>query len=128
MGKHKFILDLTQGRNEPIKDLDGASRIIIVDKETVNAEDITFGYSKFDPHTSMHKKHAHTEAEEIMYILKGRGITGIKDEEFELSAGETLFVPRGETHWFYNPFDEPCEFIFIYTKRSLAEAGYKIGL
>lgn len=128
MGKHKFILDLTQGRNEPIKDLDGASRIIIIDKETVNAEDITFGYSKFDPHTSMHKKHAHTEAEEIMYILKGRGITGIKDEEFELSAGETLFVPRGETHWFYNPFDEPCEFIFLYTRSSLADAGYKLGL
>ncbi len=128
MRKHQFILDLIHGKNEPIKDLDGASRIILVDEDTVGAEDITFGYSKFDPHTSIHKKHAHTEAEEIMYILKGRGMTGIKDTEFELSEGETLFVPRGETHWFYNPFDEPCEFIFIYTRSSLKKAGYKLGL
>jgi quercetin dioxygenase-like cupin family protein len=120
----KNILTLADGKNEPIKDLDGASRLILIDEETVGAEDITFGYSKFEPHTSVHKKHAHTEAEEIMYILSGKGITGIKDEEKELKAGETLWVPRGELHWFYNPFDEPCEFLFIYTRSSLAKAGY----
>ncbi|MFH2113330.1 MAG: cupin domain-containing protein [Spirochaetota bacterium] len=122
----KNILSLADGRNEPIKDLDGASRLILIDEETVGAEDITFGYSKFEPHTSMHKKHSHTEAEEIMYILSGKGITGIKDEEKELKAGETLWVPRGELHWFYNPFDEPCEFLFIYTRSSLEKAGYEL--
>ena len=122
----KFIFKLRDGRNEPIKDLDGASRLILVDEETVGAEDITFGYSKFEPNTSIHKKHSHPEAEEIMYILSGRGITGIQNEEHELEAGDTLWVPRGETHWFYNPFDEPCEFLFIYTRNSLEAAKYKL--
>lgn len=122
----KNILTLADGRNEPIKDLDGASRLILIDEDTVGAEDITFGYSKFEPHTSIHKKHAHIEAEEIMYILSGKGITGIKDEERELKAGETLWVPRGELHWFYNPYDEPCEFLFIYTRSSLKKAGYAL--
>ena len=127
MNKSDFILALVEGKLEPIKDLEGASRVILVDEDSLGAEDITFGYSKFEPHTSIHKKHTHPEAEEIMFILKGKGITGIKDEEFELKEGDTLFVPRGEKHWFYNPYDEACEFIFIYTKNSLAKAGYKLG-
>ena len=122
----KFILQLSDGRSEPIKDLDGASRLILIDKDTVGAEDITFGFSRFEPKTSIHKKHAHPDAEEIMYILSGKGITGINEEEHEITAGETLWVPRGATHWFYNPFEEPCEFLFLYTKNSLASAKYKL--
>ena len=123
----KYIFQLSDGRNEPIKDLDGASRQILIDEETVGAEDITFGFSRFEPKTSIHKKHSHPDAEEIMYVLSGKGITGIKDEEHVLEAGSTLWVPRGETHWFYNPFDEPCEFLFIYTRNSLAAAKYKLS-
>ncbi len=120
----KFLIHRGEGRNEPIKDLDGASREILVDNQEAAAEDITFGFSRFEPKTSIHKKHAHTEAEEIMYILKGRGISGLGDEEFEVGPGDTIWVPRGAVHWFYNPFDEACEFVFLYTKPSLASAGY----
>jgi quercetin dioxygenase-like cupin family protein len=122
--KAKYLIRAREGRNEPIKDLDGASREILIDAQEVGAEDITFGFSSFAPHTSIHKKHAHPEAEEIMYILRGRGISGVGDQEFEVSAGDTLWMPRGATHWFYNPFPEPCDFIFIYTRSSLAKAGY----
>jgi quercetin dioxygenase-like cupin family protein len=120
------ILKLRDGKSKPIKDLDGASRIILVDEETVGAEDITFGYSKFEAKTSIHKKHYHAEAEEIMYILSGRGMTGVGDTEQEIVAGDTLWVPRGEVHWFYNPCDEPCEFLFIYTRNSLEAAKYHV--
>lgn len=124
MRKDDFVLSLTEGRDEPIKDLEGASRIILIDEKTVNAEDITFGFSRFEAHTSVHKKHSHPHAEEIMYILSGKGVAGVYDTETEVSAGETLWVPRGATHWFSNPFDEPCEFLFIYTRKSLEDAGY----
>ena len=123
----KYLIHRGEGREEPIKDLDGASREILVDRESVDAEDVTFGFSRFEPHTSIHKKHAHTEAEEIMYILKGRGVSGLGDQEFEVGPGDTLWIPRGAVHWFYNPFDEPCEFVFLYTRPSLASAGYKLG-
>lgn len=122
---NKYLIHRGEGRNEPIKDLDGASREILVDAKEVGAEDITFGFSRFEPRTSIHKKHFHAEAEEIMYILKGRGISGVGDQEYEVKAGDTLWMPRGATHWFYNPFDEPCEFVFIYTRASLESAGYR---
>ncbi len=124
---NRYLIRPGEGRSEPIKDLEGASRVILVDAQEVGAEDVTFGFSRFAPHTSIHKKHAHPEAEEIMYILKGRGISGCGDEEFEVQAGDTLWMPRGATHWFYNPFDEPCEFIFLYTRASLASAGYALN-
>ena len=123
---NKNVLKLEDGIEEMIKDLEGASRTILIDDKTVGAKDITFGHSKFEPHTSVHKKHSHQHAEEIMYMLKGRGISGVNDKETEIAAGDTVWVPRGAVHWFYNPFDEPCEFIFIYTRKSLKDAGYEM--
>jgi mannose-6-phosphate isomerase-like protein (cupin superfamily) len=122
----KYVLALKDGRSEPIRDLDNASRIILIDREQTAAEDITFGFSRFEAHTALHKKHAHSEAEEIMYILSGRGRGGVNGEEFDLKAGDTLWVPRGAEHWFSNPYDAPCEFLFIYTRASLKEAGYQV--
>lgn len=122
-----YLLKKEHGRNEPIKDLIGASRIILVDEETVGAEDITFGFSRYEPKTAIHKKHSHGEAEELMYIISGRAVGGVNDQEFELEPGDTVWVPRGAVHWIYNPYDEPCEFIFIYTRSSLKKAGYKLG-
>ena len=122
----KYLLKLTDGRVEPIHDLEDALRIVIVDEDTVGAKDITFAYCKFAPHTSFHKKHVHAHSEEIMYILSGRGICGVGKEEFEVSKADTLWVPKGEVHWAYNPFDEPFEMLFIYTKPSLQKAGYKV--
>ncbi len=122
----KYLLGLTDGRNEPIKDLDNAKRIVLVDKDTVGAEDITFAYCKFEAKTSTHKRHVHKDAEEVIYILSGRGVSGLNEEEVEMVQGDTMFVPRGAVHWFYNPFDEPVEMIFIYTRPSLKSAGYQI--
>lgn len=122
----KYLLELADGRNEPIKDLDNAKRIVIVDKDTVGAEDITFAYCRFEANTSTHKKHIHKDAEEVIYILSGRGVSGLDDTEVEMVQGDTMFVPRGAVHWFYNPFDEPVEMIFVYTRPSLKSAGYHI--
>ncbi|VBB46463.1 Cupin 2 conserved barrel protein [uncultured Desulfatiglans sp.] len=122
----KLVIGLEDGRNEPIKDLDNATRIILADKNTVGSEDITFAYCKFEAETSTHKKHIHDNAEEVIYILTGKGISGLKDKEVEMKEGDTMFVPRGEVHWFYNPFPEPVEMLFIYTRPSLGSAGYRI--
>ena len=124
--KNKYVLKMEDGRNEPIKDLEKASRIIFVDKERVGAEDITFGFSRWEPNMSFHKKHTHENAEEIMYILSGRVMGGVVDQEFEVGKGDTVWVPRGAVHWAYNPFDEPCEFVFLYTRASFQSAGYEI--
>jgi quercetin dioxygenase-like cupin family protein len=122
----KYLPGLAHGRNEPIKDLDNATRVVLVDKDTVGAEDITFAYCRFEAKTPTHKKHVHKDAEEVIYILSGRGMSGRGETEVEMAKGDTMFVPRGAVHWFYNPFDEPDEMIFVYTRPSLKSAGYRI--
>ena len=122
----KYMLGIDEGRIEPMKDLDNAKRVVLVDKDTVGAEDITFAYCKFEAKTATHKKHTHTDAEEVIHILSGRGISGLEEEEVEMKQGDTMFVPRGAVHWFYNPFDQPVEMIFIYTRPTLHAAGYRI--
>ena len=122
----KYVFGIEEGRNEPIKDLDNAKRVVLIDKDTVGAEDITFAYCRFEAETATHKKHIHKDAEEIIYILSGKGISGVNETEIEMKKGDTMFVPRGAVHWFYNPFPEPVEMLFAYTRPSLKSAGYKI--
>ena len=129
----KHILKLEDGRIEPIKDLmksekEFALRRILVDKEMGGAETITFGWAVFEPKTSYHKKHYHPNTEEVFYILSGEGIGGVGEgtQERKIVQGDTVWVPKGSVHWLYNPFDAPCEILFVYASSSLKEAGYEI--
>ena len=129
----KNIIKLEDGRIEPIKDLmaskkEFALRRILVDEENGGAKELTFGYARFEPKTSYHKKHIHPHAEEVFYVLSGKGIGGVGEntEEVEIVAGDTVWAPKGAVHWLYNPFEEPCEILFVYTCPSLSAAGYEI--
>jgi len=119
----KYLTESDKGELYPIPNLVKAYRAVFVDKDNMGAEDITFGITRFDP-GSYHEKHAHEDAEEIMYILSGRYIGGVGDDEFLHKPGDVIFVPRGAVHWAYNPFDEPLVELFLYTKPSLESAGY----
>ena len=129
----KNIIKLEDGRIEPIKDLmaskkEFALRRILVDEKNGGARALTFGYARFEPKTSYHKKHIHPHAEEVFYVLSGKGIGGVGEnsEEVEIVAGDTVWAPKGAVHWLYNPFEEPCEILFVYTCPSLSAAGYEI--
>jgi len=129
----KYILKMEDGRIEPIKDLmksedEFALRRIFVDAQMGGAKNLTFGYARFEPRTSYHKKHFHPHAEEVFYILSGKGIGGVgtSGKEVEIVKGDTVWVPQGAVHWLYNPFDEVCEILFVYSSPSLSAAGYEI--
>jgi mannose-6-phosphate isomerase-like protein (cupin superfamily) len=125
--KSPYILTLEKnGVDYPIPELIGSSRLVLVDQDTVGAKEITFLYTKFDGKTSIHHKHKHDDCEEVMYILSGKGVGGVGEHETVQQAGDTIFVPRGAVHWFYNPYDEPLEMYTVYSKPSLKKAGYSL--
>ena len=45
------------GVDYPIPELEGASRKILVDRDTMHSTMCTWGYSRFEPKTALHKKH-----------------------------------------------------------------------
>lgn len=54
--------------------------------------------------------HKHSWEHEV-FILKGRGVVRIGDEEWELHPYDTVFVAPNEMHNFRNEGDEPFEML-----------------
>ena len=104
----RHILKLEDGRIEPIKDQmksekEFALRRILVDEEMGGAKNLTFGYARFDPKTSYHKKHIHPDAEEVFYVLRGKGIGGAGQDSEEVEI-----VPRDDGVGLI-PLDDPAK-------------------
>ncbi|WP_416838431.1 cupin domain-containing protein [Haloferax sp. DFSO52] len=51
------------------------------------------------------------EVEHEQHVLSGRYVVGIGDEEFEVEAGDSLFIPAGVVHWYRNESDEEGSFL-----------------
>ena len=72
-----------------------------------------------------HRLHHHTNAEEIIIMLKGKAIERIGEKEFEITAGDCVVIPRGVVH--SHKCIEPVETIFVYAgagATSLEATGY----
>lgn len=78
------------------------------------------------PPGAAHERHYHPNAEEALYVLRGRGAAGTGDEEHEVTAGTAQHIPAGAVHWMRNLSDtEELEIVGTYTPvSSLDEAGY----
>ena len=51
------------------------------------------------------------EVEHEQYVLQGEYVVGIEDEEYTVSAGDSLLIPAGVVHWYRNEGDEEGAFI-----------------
>lgn len=66
------------------------------------------------------EEHQHSDAEEIFFILGGRGTMLVDDEPVPLAAGNLLLVEPGERHLLRNNGADLLTFITILVKRSQA--------
>lgn len=97
---------------------------LIICRETAGSEMTVMGRSVFSP-GSFHDPHFHLYAEEFIYCLSGKGIAGGEDKEYLFTPGDVQFAAVGENHWLRNPFNEPLEFLWIYTGVAMPdESGY----
>ncbi|MBI5935065.1 MAG: cupin domain-containing protein [Chloroflexi bacterium] len=56
----------------------------------------------------------HTNAvEHEQYVLRGHARIGIGEEDYEVSAGDVVFIPEGAIHYYENIGEEPFEFLCI---------------
>lgn len=55
--------------------------------------------------------HRHHREEEFVYVLSGRGIVEIDDEEHEIGAGDFVGFPPGTAHHLRNPFEEDLRYL-----------------
>lgn len=51
------------------------------------------------------------EIEHEQYVLEGKYVVGIGDEEYIVEAGDSLFIPAGVVHWYRNEGKQEGAFI-----------------
>ena len=77
--------------------------------EADGARNLAIRRFTLDPGASVPR---HTnEVEHEQYVLEGRYTVGIGEEEHEVSAGDSLFIPAGTVHWYRNEGSEQGAFI-----------------
>jgi mannose-6-phosphate isomerase-like protein (cupin superfamily) len=61
--------------------------------------------------------HLHRSDDEAWVLLEGRLGFRVGEEEREVAAGESLLVPRGVAHSYWNPASEPAHYLLVMTPR-----------
>ncbi len=68
--------------------------------------------AKIPPQKESFVYHAHDREEEWIYIISGRGIAEIDDEEFEVGAGDFMGFPTPSVaHHLRNPYDQELVYL-----------------
>jgi oxalate decarboxylase/phosphoglucose isomerase-like protein (cupin superfamily) len=69
-----------------------------------------------------HERHNHPEADEILYVLAGRGEQMVDDDTpFPVTAGQAVFIPTGAWHSTVNTGWEPLTLLAIYAPAGAEE-------
>ena len=74
-----------------------------------------------------HEKHLHQKADELVYIISGKGRHGLGDEEWDIGPGDAYLNPRGIVHWSYGTDpNDPLTLVGVYLGAgSLEDTGYE---
>ena len=82
--------------------------------ESSGAEVLQLHLSSINPGEAAHPPHEHG-GEEIMFLISGRGMATLGDDERPMAAMAALFAPAGTRHGLRNDGDEPIEYLVIRT-------------
>jgi oxalate decarboxylase/phosphoglucose isomerase-like protein (cupin superfamily) len=85
-----------------------------VTPELTEGAGVTFGEVVLQPGRG-HDRHNHPESEEILYVLSGEGEQMLDDREvFQVTPGDTVYVPTGVFHSTRNTGWEPMRLLALY--------------
>jgi mannose-6-phosphate isomerase-like protein (cupin superfamily) len=66
--------------------------------------------------------HSHPDLEEVYYVIQGRGRMVVGDSEYDIKAGDSLYVPFGVFHTTYNTGILPLHLLWV-TGRDATKQG-----
>jgi mannose-6-phosphate isomerase-like protein (cupin superfamily) len=72
--------------------------------------------------------HHHSEFEECIYTLSGRGTTFADSGEYEMRPGDTLLMPPGEKHVTRNTGSEPLVLLCFFPVADIAAGTREPGV
>lgn len=110
MGETHAIRHGSEIEYEDLDAADGLCKGVLIGPDE-GAPNFAIRRFELEPGTEVPK---HTnEVEHGQYVLAGEYVVGIDDEEYELSPGDSVFIPAGTVHWYRNDGDEVGSFICV---------------
>lgn len=93
---------------ESLDAADGISKGVLIGPED-GASNLAIRRFVFEADSAVPK---HTnEIEHEQYVLEGEYIVGIGEDEYTVSAGDSIHIPAGTVHWYRNESDSTVAFI-----------------
>jgi quercetin dioxygenase-like cupin family protein len=85
----------------------------LISQHTVGATKISMGTNVTEVGSRI-PFHTHSENEEAMFCIQGKGILTVNGEEYEITPGTAIFSPLGAEHEIRNIGDEPFKIVWAY--------------
>ncbi|MBZ8180750.1 cupin domain-containing protein [Oscillatoria salina] len=93
--------------------------------DLVGLQRLVLRWGRIPPGKESFIYHAHHHEEEFLYILSGRGIAEIADQEFEVGAGDFMGFPTPSVaHHLRNPFDTDLVYLMGGERKSIEIGDY----
>ena len=103
-----IVVDLRHSR--PFVTKDGARIRSILDRSNAPVRNQSLAEATLPPGAA-NLAHRHPEAEEIYYVLSGRGSMTVGEETREIGPHHAVLIPPGTDHGLVNTGDEPLVFL-----------------
>ena len=85
-------------------------------------KELATGFATFQAGNG-HDKHYHPNAEEVIYVVRGQSQQELKDQIFEMKAGDSIHIPKGAIHWTKNVGKGELEILVIFSSPTPETVG-----
>jgi mannose-6-phosphate isomerase-like protein (cupin superfamily) len=99
----KYVVNVNE---VPVGKIPGREIRDLINGKTVGAKTISLRITDVLPGEVCTPGHTHTECEEAIFILSGKGDIKIGEEVFPMKAGDAIFLPIGVGHLIRNTGQE----------------------
>ena len=87
-----------------------------------NSDTLTVGKCFIDP-GQQNPVHHHPNCDEVLSVIRGRIRHRVGDDYVEMTAGDTISIPKGSVHNATNIGDEQCELLICFDTASRQVVG-----
>jgi mannose-6-phosphate isomerase-like protein (cupin superfamily) len=101
-GEEKMGKYVVNVNDVPVGKIPGRETRDLINGKTVGAKTISLRITDVLPGETCTPGHTHTECEEVIFILAGRGEIKIGDEVFSMMPGDAVYLPVGIGHLIRN--------------------------
>lgn len=84
----------------------------LIDPEECASRRLTMGCTTIYP-TGTTTGHSHDDMEEVYFVVSGKGIMVVGEDEYEIEEGDALYVPPGEFHTTYQRGNLPLTVVWV---------------